>query len=96
MSFRSPEETGRAPKLVPFVETAMAGFGILLLEYRLERSVGEQTRRHAARIDDGRKIGKRSPMDIGSCARPCACWRARGARSRRSCWRGTEQPPGAP
>jgi polyphosphate kinase 2 (PPK2 family) len=47
----------------------MVDSGILLLKYWLEVSPEEQTRRLAARIDDGRKIWKLSPMDLKSYSR---------------------------
>ena len=40
--------------------------GIILLKYWLEVNPDEQTRRLEARIDDGRKIWKLSPMDVKS------------------------------
>jgi polyphosphate kinase 2 (PPK2 family) len=43
--------------------------GIILLKYWLEVSMEEQTRRLEARIDDGRKIWKLSPMDLLSYSR---------------------------
>jgi len=43
--------------------------GIILLKYWLEVSMEEQTRRLEARIDDGRKIWKLSPMDLESYSR---------------------------
>ena len=43
--------------------------GIVLLKYWLEVSQEEQTRRLEARIDDGRKIWKLSPMDLKSYSR---------------------------
>ena len=43
--------------------------GIILLKYWLEVSAEEQTRRLEARIDDGRKIWKLSPMDLKSYSR---------------------------
>ena len=42
---------------------------IILLKYWLEVSPEEQTRRLKARIDDGRKIWKLSPMDLKSYSR---------------------------
>ena len=42
----------------------MVDSGIILLKYWLEVSPEEQTRRLEARIDDGRKIWKLSPMDL--------------------------------
>src|SRR5262249_36728633 len=43
--------------------------GILLLKYWLEVSPEEQTRRLLARINDGRKTWKLSPMDLESYRR---------------------------
>jgi polyphosphate kinase 2 (PPK2 family) len=42
---------------------------VTLLKYWLEVSEEEQTRRLKARIDDGRKIWKLSPMDLKSYSR---------------------------
>jgi polyphosphate kinase 2 (PPK2 family) len=42
---------------------------VLLLKYWLEVSPEEQTRRLEARIDDGRKVWKLSPMDLESYSR---------------------------
>jgi len=53
-------------KMTPLVERAMVDSGIILLKYWLEVSPEEQTRRLEARIDDGRKIWKLSPMDLES------------------------------
>ena len=47
----------------------MVESGILLIKYWLEVSQEEQTRRLQARIDDGRKIWKLSPMDLESYGR---------------------------
>ena len=47
----------------------MVESGIILLKYWLEVSPEEQTRRLEARIDDGRKIWKLSPMDLKSYSR---------------------------
>ena len=51
------------------VERAMVDSGIILLKYWLEVSPEEQTRRLKARIDDGRKVWKLSPMDLKSYSR---------------------------
>ena len=51
------------------VEKAIVDSGIILLKYWLEVSPEEQTRRLEARIDDGRKIWKLSPMDLKSYSR---------------------------
>ena len=47
----------------------MVDSGIILIKYWLEVSAEEQTRRLEARIDDGRKIWKLSPMDLKSYSR---------------------------
>jgi polyphosphate kinase 2 (PPK2 family) len=52
--------------VVPAFEKMMIESGIILLQYRLEVSPEEQTRRLTARIDDPRKTWKLSPMDIKS------------------------------
>jgi len=54
---------------VPLVERAMVESEIILLKYWLEVSPEEQTRRLEARIDDGRKVWKLSPMDLKSYSR---------------------------
>jgi len=56
-------------KIVPAFEKLMVDSGIILIKYWLEVSMEEQTRRLAARIDDGRKIWKLSPMDLKSYSR---------------------------
>ena len=50
-------------------EKLMVNSGIILLKYWLEVSPEEQTRRLEARVDDGRKTWKLSPMDIKSYTR---------------------------
>ena len=50
--------------LTPAVERVVIGQGILLIKYWLEVSQEEQERRFQARITDGRKIWKLSPMDL--------------------------------
>jgi polyphosphate kinase 2 (PPK2 family) len=55
--------------MAPLVEKAMVDSGIILLKYWLEVSPEEQTRRLEARINDGRKIWKLSPMDLKSYSR---------------------------
>ena len=54
---------------MPLVEKAIVDSGVILLKYWLEVSPEEQTRRLEARIDDGRKIWKLSPMDLKSYSR---------------------------
>jgi polyphosphate kinase 2 (PPK2 family) len=69
MGFCTEEEARRFLKVVPSFEHLMVDSGILLLKYWLEVSPDEQTRRLEARIDDGRKIWKLSPMDVKSYTR---------------------------
>ena len=54
---------------LPGFEKLMVDSGIILLKYWLEVSPEEQTRRLEARVDDGRKLWKLSPMDIKSYTR---------------------------
>ena len=62
-----PEETAVGfLKVIPLFEQLMVKSGIILLKYWLEVSPEEQTRRLKARIDDGRKTWKLSPMDLKS------------------------------
>ena len=79
MGFCTQEQTESFLKAVPLVEKAMVGSGILLIKYWLEVSEQEQTRRLKARIDDGRKIWKLSPMDLKSYSRWYDYSRARDA-----------------
>jgi len=61
------EETARGfLKTIPMFERLMVDSGIILLKYWLEVSPEEQTRRLKARIGDGRKTWKLSPMDLMS------------------------------
>jgi polyphosphate kinase 2 len=69
MGFTSEKECKRFLELVPAFEKLMVESGIHLLKYWLEVSPEEQTRRLTARIDDGRKIWKLSPMDLESYSR---------------------------
>ena len=69
MGFTSEKECKRFLELVPAFEKLMVESGIHLLKYWLEVSREEQTRRLTARIDDGRKIWKLSPMDLESYSR---------------------------
>jgi len=62
-----PEETARQfLHTIPQFEQLMINSGIILLKYWLEVSPEEQTRRLKARIGDGRKTWKLSPMDLKS------------------------------
>jgi polyphosphate kinase 2 (PPK2 family) len=66
MGFCTSEQATAFLKAVPLVERAIVDSGIILLKYWLEVSEDEQTRRLEARIEDGRKIWKLSPMDLKS------------------------------
>jgi polyphosphate kinase 2 len=69
MGFCTEEQAKVFLKAVPLVEKAIVESGVILLKYWLEVSPEEQTRRLTARIDDGRKIWKLSPMDLRSYSR---------------------------
>ncbi len=69
MGFCTEEQTKRFLELAPAVEKAFIESGIILVKYWLEVSEEEQTRRLTARIDDGRKTWKLSPMDLKSYER---------------------------
>lgn len=69
MGFCTEEQAVRFLELVPLFEKVVRESGTILLKYWLEVSPEEQTRRLEARIDDGRKIWKLSPMDLKSYSR---------------------------
>jgi polyphosphate kinase 2 len=69
MGFCTAEQARRFLDIVPSVEKAVVDSGIILIKYWLEVSPEEQTRRLEARIHDGRKIWKLSPMDLKSYSR---------------------------
>jgi polyphosphate kinase 2 len=69
MGFCSEEQAKRFLDMAPYVEKAIVETGVTLLKYWLEVSPEEQTKRLEARIDDGRKIWKLSPMDLKSYTR---------------------------
>ncbi len=69
MNFCSEEAVKRFLQLTPDFEKVMVQDGIVLLKYWLEVGMEEQTRRLEARINDGRKIWKLSPMDVESYSR---------------------------
>ena len=69
MGFCTEQEAKRFLKIIPGFEKLMVDSGIILIKYWLEVSMEEQTRRLEARIDDGRKIWKLSPMDLKSYSR---------------------------
>ncbi|MCU0809121.1 MAG: polyphosphate kinase 2 [Candidatus Contendobacter sp.] len=79
MGFCTEEQTQRFLQMVPLFEKTMVESGIILLKYWLEVSPEEQTRRLEARIEDGRKIWKLSPMDLLSYSRWYDYSRARDA-----------------
>ena len=69
MGFCTEEQAKKFLEVVPGMERAMVDSGVILLKYWLEVTPEEQTRRLAARIDDGRKTWKLSPMDLKSYSR---------------------------
>jgi polyphosphate kinase 2 len=69
MGFTAEEEVQLFLRATPLVERAIIHSGVILLKYWLEVSQEEQTRRLEARITDGRKIWKLSPMDLKSYSR---------------------------
>jgi len=69
MGFCTEAQAKRFLEMTPLVEKAMVESGIMLLKYWLEVSSEEQTRRLEARINDGRKLWKLSPMDLQSYSR---------------------------
>lgn len=79
MGFATDKQVERFLQMVPAVEKAFVESGIILLKYWLEVSPEEQTRRLEARIDDGRKLWKLSPMDLKSYSRWYDYSRARDA-----------------
>jgi polyphosphate kinase len=79
MGFCPEEQVQRFLQITPLVEKAIVDSGIVLLKYWLEVSPEEQTRRLEARIQDGRKTWKLSPMDLESYSRWFDYSRARDA-----------------
>ncbi|MBC8997217.1 polyphosphate kinase 2 [Pseudomonas sp. N40(2020)] len=79
MGFCSEEQVDGFLNAVPAVERAIVDSGVILLKYWLEVSEQEQTRRLQARIQDGRKIWKLTPMDLQSYSRWYDYSRARDA-----------------
>ncbi|MTW20598.1 polyphosphate kinase 2 [Allochromatium palmeri] len=79
MGFCTEEQTERFLSLAPMFERAMVDSGLILIKYWLEVSPEEQTRRLEARIEDGRKLWKLSPMDLQSYSRWYDYSRARDA-----------------
>ena len=66
MGFCSERELKRFLLLCPLWERIVVDSGIILIKYWFEVSQEEQTRRFEARINDGRKVWKLSPMDLES------------------------------
>jgi polyphosphate kinase 2 len=66
MEFCPEQEVARFLEICPSFERAMVESGIVLIKYWFEVSQEEQTKRFLARINDGRKIWKLSPMDLES------------------------------
>jgi polyphosphate kinase 2 len=79
MGFCTDEQATKFLEQTPAVERAMIQSGIILLKYWLEVSPEEQTQRLEARIEDGRKLWKLSPMDLQSYSRWFDYSRARDA-----------------
>jgi len=69
MGFCTEEEAKRFLEIVHELEHLAVESGIILLKYWLEVSPEEQSRRLKARIEDGRKTWKLSPMDLESYGR---------------------------
>ncbi len=69
MGFCTEDQHQRFLRGVPWFEKGMVDNGIILIKYWLEVSPEEQTRRLSARIDDGRKVWKLTPMDLKSYSR---------------------------
>ena len=64
MGFCTDKQYEEFLRLAPVFENFVIGAGIILIKYWLEVSEEEQARRFEARITDGRKIWKLSPMDL--------------------------------
>lgn len=69
MGFATDEQVRKFLNMIPAVEKAIIESGVILLKYWLEVSEEEQTKRLQARIEDGRKLWKLSPMDLKSYSR---------------------------
>jgi len=69
MGFCTEEQAKKFLEVVSGVERSIVESGVILLKYWLEVTPEEQTRRLEARIDDGRKTWKLSPMDLKSYSR---------------------------
>src|SRR5262245_39665234 len=69
MGFCSEQQAERFLQIVPELEHLVVESDTILLKYWLEVSPEEQSRRLRARITDGRKTWKLSPMDLESYRR---------------------------
>src|SRR6185437_12255231 len=69
MGFCTEEQSEKFLTMIPGVERAMVESDIALIKYWLDVNEAEQTRRLEARVDDGRKVWKLSPMDLKSYSR---------------------------
>jgi polyphosphate kinase len=69
MGFSDEKAVMKFLEMAPAIERAMVDSGIILLKYWLDVSPEEQTRRLQARIEDGRKLWKLTPMDLKSYSR---------------------------
>ena len=69
MGFCTEAQAKKFLQMAPLVEKAMVDNDIILIKYWLEVDQEEQTRRMEARITDGRKLWKLSPMDLESYKR---------------------------
>jgi polyphosphate kinase 2 len=69
MGFCTEAQAKKFLQMAPLVEKAMVDNEIILIKYWLEVDQDEQTRRMEARITDGRKLWKLSPMDLESYKR---------------------------
>ncbi len=79
MGFCTDQQYEEFLKNTPIAEHFIIQNGIILIKYWLEVSEEEQDRRFKARIHDGRKIWKLSPMDVESHRRWYDYSRARDA-----------------
>ena len=69
MGFCEEAKVKRFLEVAPLVEKAIVSSGVILIKYWLDVSPDEQTRRLTARINDGRKTWKLTPMDLKSYSR---------------------------
>ena len=79
MGFCTDQQYEAFLQKTPLAEHFIIDNGIILIKYWLEVSEEEQDRRFKARINDGRKIWKLSPMDVESHRRWYDYSRARDA-----------------